>query len=99
MAPFPVPRPTVVTFLDRMLRDRDTSFRVEELQVKAGSALAGKRLRDASLAQRGVLVMAIQPPGSEQFVYVPSPEVVLEAGCVVVVLGSAEQMSQLRAEV
>lgn len=39
-------RPTVVAFLDALLRDSDPNRRIEEIHVAADSALVGKRLAD-----------------------------------------------------
>jgi len=89
-------RPTVVTFLDLMLRDKDKEMRVEEIRGAPGSVLAGKRLRDQLVADSGVLVMAIQMPGAAGFVYVPPSESPLTPGCTLIVLGDTQRVSQLK---
>ncbi|MBI3327843.1 MAG: potassium channel protein [Nitrospinae bacterium] len=91
-------RPTVVSFLDLMLRDRDRAMRVEEVHIDPGSRLAGKRLNEGDIAKLGLLVMALQAPGSEIFLYVPPPDSVLEPGGTVIVLGDADRVAKLRAE-
>ncbi len=91
-------RPTVVTFLDQMLRESNTAVRVEEVRIAAESRLAGKRLREIDWKQRGVLVMAIQPSGRDTFEYVPDPESLLAPDSTVIVLGGAEHVGKLRAE-
>ena len=89
-------RPTVVNFLDRMLRDMEKNMRVEEVRIEAGSPLTGQRLRDEGIASSDVLVMAIQEPGSSGFGYVPDAETRLQAGYTLVVLGEAERVARLR---
>lgn len=42
-------RPTVVTFLDTMLRDRDLNLRIEEIRLPAGSPAIGKALNQIGL--------------------------------------------------
>jgi len=91
-------RPTVVNFLDQMLRETDTAVRVEEVRIEAGSALVGTRLRETDWRQRGVLVMALQPSGRDTFHYIPDPESVLAPGSTVIVLGGAEHVVNLRKE-
>jgi voltage-gated potassium channel len=91
-------RPTVVTFLDQMLRERDVTLRVEEVQIAAGSRMAGKRLSEIDLEQRGMSAMALKAPGSDKFVYVPARDSLLAAGCTIIVLGDAERVTTLRAE-
>ncbi len=89
-------RPTVVSFLDLMLRDRDKGMRVEEVRVQAGSALAGKPLTDRAVADTDVLILAIQAPGEKTFAYGPSSGSVLTAGCTMIVLGSAASVNAVR---
>ncbi len=91
-------RPTVVNFLDQMLRETDVAMRVEEVHIGAGSRLAGRRLGETDWRKRGLLVMALQARDEERYVYVPDPESVLAPGCTVIVLGDAEHVGKLRAE-
>jgi len=91
-------RPTVVTFLDQMLRESDAAVRVEEVRITAGSRMAGKRLSEIDLEQRGMSAMALKAPGSDKFVYVPARDSVLTPGCTMIVLGDAEHVTKLRAE-
>lgn len=91
-------RPTVVTFLDQMLRESDAAVRVEEVRIAAGSRMAGKRLNEIDLEQRGISAMALKASGSDKFVYVPARDSVLTPGCTVIVLGDAEGVGKLRAE-
>lgn len=41
------------------------------------------------------MVVALRPPGREDFVYNPGPDTRLEAGCMLVVMGDVERLSQL----
>jgi voltage-gated potassium channel len=90
-------RPTVVSFLDLMLRDKEKGIRVEEVRVQAGSALAGKPLTDRAVADTDVLILAIQAPGEKTFVYGPSSDSVLQPGATMVVLGDTEHVRKLLA--
>ncbi|MEK6625567.1 MAG: potassium channel protein, partial [Bdellovibrionota bacterium] len=55
-------RPHVVTFLDRMLRGKDKSARVEELVVPKDSPLCGKSLEEARIYEEcGLYIMALKP--------------------------------------
>jgi voltage-gated potassium channel len=89
-------RPTVVSFLDRMLRDMEKNIRIEEVRIEAGSPLSGQQLRDQGIAGSDVLVMAIQDPGSSRFLYVPDAGARLQPGCTLVVLGDADRVARLR---
>ncbi|MGB7290630.1 MAG: potassium channel protein [Thermodesulfobacteriota bacterium] len=90
-------RPTVVSFLDKMLRDARHQ-RVSEVKLKEHSKYAGKTLRDSGIYKDcGMLVLAILLPSQdeEKFIYNPSADFVLEPGSVLVVIGDVEQVQLL----
>ena len=69
-----------------------------ELVVDESSALLGKTLAEADLRRSGdVLIVAARQPNAEHFTYNPSASFVLQAGCVVVVLGPVVEIDKLRA--
>jgi voltage-gated potassium channel len=89
-------RPTVVTFLDNMMRDRRSTHRFEQLQVSPSSPVAGKKLSEANLRGKlQALVVAIKPPDAEQFIYNPTADVVLLPGTQIVFLASTADMGTL----
>mgnify|MGYP002630863398 CR=1 FL=1 len=88
-------RPTVVHFLDQMLRDREKNLRIEEIAVPANSALDGRTLGQADLARReNALVMAVRDPDGG-YVYNPPPGHVIGAGSVLVVLAQSGSIPDL----
>ena len=89
-------RPATVGFLDSMMREK-TATRFSELVVSKGSTLAGKSLAEADLRHRAdVLIVAARHPGVETFIYNPKADFLLEANCVVVVLGPSPEIEKLR---
>ena len=88
-------RPAVVTFLDQMLRAPDQTLRVEEIHVARVPALVGKTLGEADVAGRtGMIVLAIQPTqGGYRFN--PGPDTPLQAGDILIVIGTPEQIARL----
>lgn len=89
-------RPTVVTFLDTMLRGDEATFRVEEILIPEDSKLAGQTLEQAGIAHKtGALVLAIRDAGNSSFVYNPPAGKTLAAGSTLVVLGSVEMMERI----
>lgn len=89
-------RPTVVTFLDTMLRERDDVHRLDELTVIPGSPVAGKTLAEADLRKVGdLLVVAARPPAGTRFVYNPKADFILAPGCTVVLLGRVSELEKL----
>ena len=94
MASF-VTQPHVVDFVDVVMHDGTLKFRLEELAVSASSPLAGNSLRSAHLRDRtGALVLAIRRPDGS-FLTNPSPEDTIEAGDVLISVGTAEQLGAL----
>jgi voltage-gated potassium channel len=90
-------RPTVVSFLDKMLRDVRQK-RVSEVNLTEHSKYAGKTLRDSGIYKdTGMLVLAVllRDEEGEEFIYNPSADYVLEAGSVLVVIGDVEQVRTL----
>ena len=90
-------RPSVVKFLDEMLRDKSAPMRIEELQIPAGSNLDDVTLRDADIrGKHGMSVLAVRASATAPWEYNPSPEGRLRAGAILVVMGSADQVQGLR---
>ena len=90
-------RPNVVNFLDNMLRGRDKSIRVDEVEVPAGSAAIGKTLRDLRIGERtGMLVIAVKDPGRSEFDYNPGGDRGLQEGSLLVVIGRRVEAEKLR---
>lgn len=89
-------RPTVVSFLDTMLRADGGNVRIEEVTLPPGSTLVGRTLREAAIYEHaGLLVMAV---GKHQaYEFNPSPEFRLQAGDGLIVCCSPEQQAKLRA--
>ena len=91
-------RPAVVRFLDDMLRDRRAAFRIEEVTLGDKTPELGTCLRDARVRERfGMTVLAVRATTSGSWTYNPDASEKLEIGTTLVVLGSPEQVTALRA--
>lgn len=89
-------RPSVVTFLDVMLRSQDATVRVEEINIPEGSHLVGQTLAQSALLDvEGVTVVAIAG-GSGSYRFNPPRELVLKHGDVVIVMGIVENILRLQ---
>ena len=96
MASFVI-QPHVVDFVDVVMHDGTLQFRLGELGVTGDSSLANNSLRSAQLRDRtGALVLAIRRPDGS-FVTNPSPEDTIEAGDVLISVGTADQLDALHA--
>ena len=93
-------RPTVVSFLDTMLRDRTEGLRVEEVAIPGASHCVGAKVADLKAHEiAGAVLLAIRRPGESTFVFDPSPSFELEAGMVLVVMVDAEGRARLERHV
>lgn len=89
-------RPTVVNFLDRMLRD-STNMRVSEVFLSEKSKYAGKEIAESGIYEdTGLNIVAIQDPESpEDFIYNPPQNLVLKGNSKLVVIGDSDHIDLL----
>jgi voltage-gated potassium channel len=87
-------RPSVVKFLDEMLRDKRSAFRFDEVTIRTDDVGSLGDLR--VLDKYGMTVVALRESATAGFTYNPADDTKLGAGMVLVVLGSAEQVTKLR---
>jgi voltage-gated potassium channel len=91
-------RPTVVSFLDRMLRDPSRQVRVSEVGVAENSELDGITIEASQIYERtGLLVVAIHKPDEhrDHFHYNPAGSHVIQGGETLVVIGEKAQVDEL----
>jgi voltage-gated potassium channel len=90
-------RPSVVRFLDDMMRDARAAYRIEEVTLGDAVRTLGETLRDARVRERfGMTVLAMRDKDASVWTYNPDASEKLAPGMTLVVLGSPEQVSQLR---
>ena len=85
-------RPTAVSFLDVMLRDREKNLRIEEVPVPA--SFAEKPLRALNMEQfPSILLLAIKR--KEDWIYNPPKDYTLKPGNVLIVMITPEERLRL----
>lgn len=86
-------RPAVVSFLDEMLRAKETPVRFAEVTI--GTEHAGRTLSQLDVTGRtGLPVLAIKRPGGH-YVYNPAADVKLDPGTVIVTMGEIARVQKL----
>ncbi len=91
-------RPSVVTFLDKMLRSKDKTLRVEGVSIDKGASAIGRKLEDLDINEHGgMVVCSIQIPNSDNFIYAPPGKTILEEGMVLVVVGDVNNLPKVEA--
>ncbi len=90
-------RPTVYDFVDIATQNKGLDLMFEELEIAAGSKLDGLPLKDSGIrAGFDVMVIGIKKP-TGRMVFNPGPEVILQVGDVLIMLGDKEQLVRLAA--
>ena len=88
-------RPNVMDFIELATRSDYLELQIEEAQVQAGSALAGRSLKESRLRQElGIIIVAIKKPDGKML-FNPAPEMVIEAADVLITLGHRDQLDRL----
>jgi len=89
-------RPAVVTFLDKMLYDKEHVMRVEEVAVGKGSPLVGKTIRESAVRERTkALLVAVRKAETKDYEFNPSSDRVVQENDVFIFIGSPEMLKVL----
>jgi len=87
-------RPTVVSFLDKMLRAGGDDVRVAEAKIPPGSGVVGLSLREAGIYEKtGLIVIGIAR--GESYELNSGPDTRLQEGDALIVCSSVEQLRKL----
>ncbi len=88
-------RPAAVSFMDIMLRNKDKSLRVEDIEIPGSSLLVGKKISEIDfIGIAGLYPIAIQTSESE-WIYNPPPDTRMDAGMKLVIIGNSEQKEKI----
>ena len=89
-------RPTVVTFLDKMLRDNQDK-RVAEVSLSESSKYVGKEISGSNIYEdTGLNIIAIQDVSLEdEFLFNPPGNYVLKENTTLLIIGDADQVKKL----
>ncbi|MCB9522012.1 MAG: potassium channel protein [Myxococcales bacterium] len=88
-------RPSVVGFIDLIVRDNQRSLSVEECPLPPGTALAGKTLAQSGIRKvSNVLVLSVLSHDG-RYTFNPPPSYVLEPGMTLIVLGEQPSIRRL----
>ncbi len=95
-------RPHVVGFLDLMLREKGRALRIEEIEIGRNSPWIGMSLESLKFRARyHLLPLAVKVREDEKrhdYLFNPPENLVLSAGCVVIVMGDIEEVRRARRE-
>ncbi len=87
-------RPTVVDFVDLIIRRKELALFMEEFVVRSEAKIEDQTLKSCDLRRvANVIVAAIKKPG-EDIVFNPSPDTKIEKGDTLLVMGTKEDITR-----
>jgi voltage-gated potassium channel len=91
-------RPSVVGFLDQMLRDTNRNLRLEDIPVTSGSSLAGQEVSSLKLHEygTGLLLLAVRTSDGE-YVFNPPAATRVQPGSHLIAMGDPVSVQRLLA--
>ncbi len=92
-------RPSVVSFLDVMLRAKEKTIRVDELSIGSTSPFMGKQLQATGLlTKKDCSVVALRKGQSESYEFNPSPDTLLNDGDTVILMGDINTINSIKGD-
>jgi voltage-gated potassium channel len=92
-------RPSVVNFLDLMLRSKDKTIRVDEIDLSEGPAFIGRSIGDTGILDtEGVAVVALRDREKDDYLFNPSRKTVLNGNNVIIVMGNVESINKIKTQ-
>jgi voltage-gated potassium channel len=90
-------RPSVVSFLDQMLRDENRNLRIEEVQVEQGSKLDGRQVDSLHLHEygTGLLLLAMRSRDAS-YLFNPPAATPVNGGCHLIVMGDPTSVARMQ---
>jgi len=89
-------RPTVVSFLDQMLRVGGGTLRVEEVKIPGESPVIGRALGSLEIDRiAGTMLLALNRQGREDSEFKPDSDTVIETGMTLIIMTDVEGREKL----
>lgn len=89
-------QPDVAEFLEVVMHDEDVDFRIEQVPVLPGSALAGRTVGELGVRERtGALLLALRRAADQPLEPNPAPGTPVPPGAVLIALGTQRELDAL----
>jgi voltage-gated potassium channel len=89
-------RPTVVDFLDSMLRSTRGTLRVHEINITEGSRLIGKRISESGINDQFNLLVLGAKDRTHEIEFNPAADMKLETGLTLIVMGDVADIARAK---
>jgi voltage-gated potassium channel len=88
-------RPTVIRFLEMAFADESVDIQIEEIRVGPTSRMVGKTMKDSGIRRDYDLMIMVIRKADDAMTFNPKADTVIETGDIMVVVGSAKNITQL----
>jgi voltage-gated potassium channel len=89
-------RPTVVDFLDSMLRSSQGNIRINQLDIKKNSHAIGKKISDLELAEKFNLVLLGSRYQDREIHFNPPASSVITEDLAIIIMGDVEDIARAK---
>jgi len=89
-------RPTVVDFLDSMMRSRKGVLRINQITISENSGLSETTIMRSGIRDRYNLLILGVKHGKEEIEFNPGPSFVLKPGMILIVMGEIDDVEKAR---
>lgn len=90
-------RPTVTSFIDKMLRDKEAPLRVEEINIPAHSPYIGRPVGDIDFRGIGNILVVAARTSDLEWIYNPYPGTIVEKDMSFIILATKQERELLQA--
>ena len=89
-------RPTVVDFLDKMLRSKAGTLRINEITISENSAVEGKRIGESKIKEKFRLLILGIKEGPDDIAFNPPVSQILKKGMTLIIMGDVADMKRAK---
>lgn len=89
-------RPTVVNFLDNMLRSRKGTWRINQLTISKDSILNGKTIMTSGIRDKYSLLILGAKADHDEIAFNPDPMYVLKTNMILIVMGEIDDIEKAK---
>lgn len=92
-------RPTVIDFIELAMHDQNLALQMEELTVKANSAIKDQTLIESAIRKDYDLIVVAIKKKSGEMIFNPAPQAKIQVGDTLVILGNRENLNRLEKKI
>ncbi len=89
-------RPTVVNFLDSMLRSSQGNLRIHQIKINGNSSYVGIKLEDIGLQKKFNLLILGARIGKEEILFNPGNAFIIQANTILIVMGEMDNIAKAK---